>query len=404
MDQYTFNMMLWDGIVSLDRWVTKRRWKGFDKGQLATHINTLQSWAPKTALSKRIKNRYLRIARCPLDVKGAWLIGLRPLVNYKGLGIFLQAYCELYCSTHKQRYLNKAKKCAQLLINGITINSEKGLWGWGHPFDYQSKIFFPRFTPYAIIATQVGFGMLALYKITHEQRYFTLCEEICEHFLTDYQMDRNVCQDGLCFSYSPIDTYHIHNANLSIGEFFSCVGTATGKTKYLEIAKQCANYAIHEMDADGFLSYWGNDQETTDYEDIYHAGYEARHLLNIGINCSYESAKQAGILRYEHMIKTFVENGVPWMRLPKDRVDMHGCAEAIICSVEMLNYSPKARGVIESCIAWASKNAKATDGSYYYLLRYNGDQLQRVDKIPLMRWVEAWMLLALSKAYRAQNQ
>lgn len=383
---------IWRSIEFLDSWVTKRDWIGIDKYQKALYISNSKC--------KRISSRLATYAQSEMTMR--W-IGIKPLINYKALGVFLQAYCVLYNTTKNEQYLDKAKKCADVLILGNNCNTGKGDWGWGHPFENQSRILFPAYTPYAIIATQVGFGLLSLYRITNQEKYFQACKEICEHFLSDYYIDRTVCDNGICFSYSPIDKFHIHNANLSIGQFLSDVGVASNNKHYIKTAMQCANYALNEMDEHGSLNYWGKDQANGDQQDIYHCGYEARHLLRIGINCGYERAIQGALLRYNFMIHSFIDNGIPWRDKRKRLVDLHGCAEAIITSSEMNGYCEQAREIANVCTTWALKNARADDGHFYNTVTYKGKEMF-YDKSPYMRWIQSWMLLALAEAYCVNMQ
>ena len=75
---------------------------------------------------------------------------------------------------------------------------------------------------------------------------------------------------SICFSYTPLDTIRVHNANLMMIEHLLWTYLLTSNKKLLEIALKALHYTIDEIKDDGSLCYYGSTE--TCWQD-YHIGY-----------------------------------------------------------------------------------------------------------------------------------
>ena len=172
-----------------------------------------------------------------------------------GIRISLIRWVAYYKLTDHIKYLDEASRIAEWLLNNSSNGFEE--FCWGYPFDWQSIIFIPKDTPSAVVSTIVGDGLWELYQTTFNKKYIDACESICRFLVNKLNID-DMGHKGLCFSYTPIDDYHVHNANLFCGEFLSRVGKERGNTDWLKLAERVADYAISEQNEDGSIFYWGN--------------------------------------------------------------------------------------------------------------------------------------------------
>jgi hypothetical protein len=229
------------------------------------------------------------------------------------------------------------------------------------------------------------------------------CIIICEHFLNDYKQDRDLgYEDCICFSYSPKDNYHVHNSNLGFAEGLSQIGKEISNDGYIKLAKQCANYAIRELDDQGGLNYWAKDQMTKPQQDGYHCGFEVRHLLGIGKNCHYNEAVEAAKRRYSFFVKNFIgSNGEPLRNANSNAlIDIHACAEAVLVNEVMTPYDEKAYERMNIALIWNDKNMRRNDNAYIYRIYNKDGSTLKKEKMPYIRWGQAWMFFALANALK----
>ena len=132
----------------------------------------------------------------------------------------------------------------------------------------------------------IGDSLHKLYLHTKDEKILKLCEDICDFCIKGLNKTFN---DGksICFSYTPLDDYQVHNTNLFIGEFLTRIGKIINNKKFYEIGLKCGNFSLREQQSEGFLPYWGLEQ-TDKYSDgnihvdHYHSGYEIRAFMGCG--------------------------------------------------------------------------------------------------------------------------
>ena len=170
-------------------------------------------------------NKYLRIAftqglkRLPFNLRPLFLVPKD--YNPKGLGLFLWGYTKLYAFEKNAEYLAKIEELLDLLDGcKTTVSVDTGLrryddkaHGWGYNFDWQSRAFFvPKYTPTIVNSSFIGHALLDTFAFTNLTRAKDLALPIGT-FIT--QSLNRLNEDGtVCFSYTPIDHYFVHNANL----------------------------------------------------------------------------------------------------------------------------------------------------------------------------------------------
>src|SRR5690606_38275587 len=102
----------------------------------------------------------------------------------KGLGLFLNGYCELYKKNPKTEYLDKIHYLAEKIIS---LRSE-GYSGtcWGYNFDWQARAFFqPKYTPTVVATTFIAYALMDAYELTAEQKYLDIAIDTKNFVLKD---------------------------------------------------------------------------------------------------------------------------------------------------------------------------------------------------------------------------
>ena len=149
------------------------------------------------------------LRRCPVNLRP--VLGIHPGHNAKAIGLFLWGYSRLYALERDRRYLESINYLIDLLRRLRSAGCSGH--GWGYNFDWQSSTFLrPKGTPTIVNTSFIGHALLDCHELTGEPRALETAIPIKEFILNDLHRTR---LDGtFCFSYTPVDTETVHNANL----------------------------------------------------------------------------------------------------------------------------------------------------------------------------------------------
>ncbi len=382
-----------EASVGLARWLEANGWAGYDPYDIRG-----TGWYRRMAEWRGLAERALRkapltfIQKYPLAAR--WLI-TEKTVNPKAMGLFVAAFCRLYQTTGNQAYLEKAESCAQWLLEN---NAEQypGL-SWGYPFDWQSVVFIPKGTPSVVVSATVGDGFFLLAQLTENKNYYDACRQIC-NFILNGLSRTEIDSETFCFSYTPIDQFLVHNANLLGAEFLARTGSLLDEPEWCAIGACAGNYALREQNEDGSLHYWGKLQNAyaPNHLDCYHSGFEIRSLWGLGKATGDKRFQQAALNYYDCFSKLYIGNNGEVMTLPNTLfpVDIHACAEALLCPAVLHEANPdESLDIISRVLPWTVNLMRNPNGSFAYMAFEDG----QVDRTPYIRWGQAWMLRALAE-------
>lgn len=385
-------------LTRLDTWLERNGWAGYDPYDLlgTPLFLRLQRVTRQSSLVERGTARaLLRLERdYPLVMRRAFRV--KKQINAKGMGLLASGYLNWFRATGEPRFRAKALEC----LAWLQANPSVGYHGlsWGYPFDWQSKVFIPKGTPSAVVSSVVGDAFWRAYRLFNDKQYLDVCTRICEFFLADLNVDR-LENGSICFSYTPVDDFHVHNANLFAAEFLVRVGKETANAEWVRWGESAANYSLDEQNPDGSLYYWGRVQNDyhPDHRDHYHSGFEIRSLYGIG--------KWTGEARYVDAARRYYEfyRDNYWARsgsalIPKMTpastypIDIHTCAEALLCNTMVSTEWSAASEVLTAVSLWIIENMQTRNGWFIYMIREDGRRVE----IPYLRWGQAWMLAGLS--------
>jgi hypothetical protein len=208
-------------------------------------------------------------------------------------------------------------------------------------------------------------------------------------------------EEKVCFSKTPLDHFHIHNCNLFVADFLLKVGKASKREDYVEMAQKALNYTLGEQNSDGSICYWGKDQESQCRIDHFHSGFKIRCLHSIWKSTDDEKVQFALQKYYQfYREKLFTSNGFPKMT-PQAfyPIDIHSCAEAILCHSTLALDFPRAWKSLQKCVPWIIKTMQHRDGWFIYRVQNVNRRLPWKLRIPYIRWGQAWMLRALAQYF-----
>ena len=336
--------------------------------------------------------------RCPINLRKIALVPKE--YNAKGIGLFLQGYCNLYkvveanpdlagsCGTLTEISV-KIQELADLLIS----LQSKGYSGvcWGYNFDWQARrlFLFPKHTPTVVATNFCATALMDTYEITGERKYLDIALSAAAFIIKD--LHRTECGDGFLFSYSPLkgnDT--VYNASLLGSKLLSYCYHYTGNEEYKKLAAASVKACCNAQNEDGSWVYGMLPVQS--WIDSFHTGYNLDGLIayeeQTG-DTSYHDCIERG---FDFYVKNFFEeDGCPkYYHDRKYPIDIH-CPGQLFITLFRLHKFDEYRELAEKVLDWTIRNMQDKKGFFYYQMKPGISS-----KIPYMRWSNAFMFNALS--------
>lgn len=367
-----------------------------------------KGWDPYDGLNSRIFKatplKHWDIARLVLiQLCKRSPINLRPLLlvpkqhNAKGIGLFLNGYCNLLKLVRKgdnrfgseAHLLNRINELALLLLS-MKCSGYSGAC-WGYNFDWQARriFLFPAHTPTVVATTFCATALFEAYEATGNSAYLDTALSSANFVLND--LHRTDCDDGFILSYSPLpgnDT--VYNASLLGAKLLGYCYHYSGNEGYKSIAKKIVNAACKGQSADGSWVYGLLSVQS--WIDSFHTGYNLDAIAHYARHCNDDDYKQnieSGLQFY--LGHFFLPDGTPkYYHNNTYPIDIH-CPGQLWVTLSALNqWNPNA-ALCELVANWTITNMQAPEGYFYYQRKKFMSS-----KISYMRWSNAFMFNALS--------
>ena len=361
---------------------------------------SFRGYDPYDALNSPILNRsaqsskWLKIAftqmlrRMSLNLRP--LLGISKGYNPKGIGLFLSTYVNLYKVHSEKHYLDQIYFLADWLIDNCCDRYSGHCWGYN--FDWQNRdTFRPKYTPTIVTTTFIANAILDAYEILRNDEYLEIARSSCDFILKD--LNRSYEGDTFCCSYSPLDKSQVYNATMLGSKLLARVYSFTNETELLHEAERTIEFAMNCQNEDGSWVY--GVLPCQQWIDSFHTGYN--------LECLYDFMKFSGTDLYMkdfekglqfYRSNFFLDNFTPKYYHNKIYpIDIHCPAQAIICFTKFGDMEFAGKIAI-----WTIENMRDPSGYFYY-------QKHKLytNKIPYMRWSQAWMTYALSTLIDGMN-
>lgn len=359
-----------------------------------------KGWDPFDGLNSKVLENLVGLNRIRL-FRLAWIqvfkknpVNFRRLFlikkdyNPKGLGLFLNGYCNLYKTDGDVMHLEKIHWLAEKIIELRTPGFSGSCWGYN--FDWQSMAFFqPKYTPTIVASTFIGYALLDAFDITGREEYKKHALSICDFILND--LNRTYDEQGdFSFSYSPFDKTQVFNATLLGSRMLSRAYSYIHDPIYLQEARKSVSWCCKHQHEDGSWPY--SPLPFHRWIDNFHTGYNIECISEFqkySGDSSFENNIRSGIEYYRHTF--FLPNGMPkYYNNSIYPVDIHASAQFIITMFRVGRMGEYATE-IQKVLSWAIDNMQSPEGFFYFQ-----KNRQYTIKIPYMRWSQAWMFFAFS--------
>lgn len=331
---------------------------------------------------------------------------LRPLFvvpkgyNAKGIGLFLQGYCNLYKYVQKkpssqkemgtpENIMARIHELAELLITLQSPNYSGACWGYNFDWQCRKEFLFPRNTPTVVATTFCATALMVAYEITREEKYLCIALSSADFVLQD--LHRAPQPEGFIFSYSKLpgnDT--VYNASLLGSKLLSYCYYYTRKQEYADIARESVLACCKAQQKDG--SWFYGSLPVQSWIDSFHTGYNLDGLMAYQEKTGDTTFQKNIAQGFEFYIKHFFEtDGTPkYYHNRKYPIDIH-CPGQLFVTLSRLHQFASYKELADQVLNWTLRNMQDKKGYFYYQLKPGISS-----KIPYMRWSNAFMFHALS--------
>jgi hypothetical protein len=336
------------------------------------------------------------LKRCPVNIR-PWLL-IPKTHNPKALALFLMSLLKL----SKLGHLDQEDLIVKLIDKIVAHRSQdSSYWCWGYSFPWQTRtILVPRGAPNLVCTVFVANALLDAYEFNLDRRCLEMATSAAEYLLNDLYWTEN---DTIAsFSY-PLPSLRtpVHNANFLAAAFLCRIYKHTGESKFVNAALKAARYSVSKQHIDGSWEYGESPKQK--WVDNFHTGYNLCALRticqHIEASSEFEPHIHRGFKFYrEHF---FREDGAPrYFHNQTHPIDIHSVAQSIITLLTFRDLDQcNAEKMANSIFYWSINHLWDEKGYFYYqeLPFYK-------NKIPYMRWSEAWMLVALATLLENRSQ
>jgi rhamnogalacturonyl hydrolase YesR len=317
------------------------------------------------------------------------LFGIAKDINPKGIGLFLSAYCNLY----KDNPEGETIKTIKSLVDELLKCSSKDYSGicWGYNFDWQSRAFFqPKGTPSIVVTSFIGSAFLDVYEILKDEKFLNIARSNCEFILKD--LNRTFDDDGdFAFSYCPTDTTQVFNASLLGTRLLMRTYSHTKEPILLEESKRAVSFVCKHQQENGAWSY--SPLPFHAWIDNFHTGYNLECIYtyqSISEDFSFQNNLKKGLDYY--LDAFFEESGIPkYYNNSRYPIDMHNTAQLII-TLSKMGILDQKKQIVDKVLSWSINHMFDQKKGFFY---YQKTKFY-TNKIPYMRWTQAWLFLAFS--------
>lgn len=337
--------------------------------------------------------------RNPINLRRIALI--KKDYNAKGIGLFLQGYCNLVKAVRQSPELAKEFGSEKVLIDKInevaeiliSLQSKGDYHGacWGYNFGWQAKFlfYFPAYTPTVVATNFCATALMEAYEVTGEKKYLDVALTAAEFVKED--LHRHKCEEGFIFSYSKLpgnDT--VFNASLLGSRLLSYCYKYTGIEEYRKLAEESVKACCKGQREDGAWVYGLLPVQS--WVDSFHTGYNLDALIayeEITGETKYHKYIEKGFNYY--IENFFLSDGTPkYYDNKMYPIDIH-CPGQLMVTLSRLHKFENYQGLAEKVMDWTIKNMQDKKGYFYYQLKQGISS-----KISYMRWSNAFMFCAMS--------
>lgn len=382
--------VLFDSINRLFTWVKKEEYKGWDP------YDALSGDIPK-CIAKSDLLKFLLIQfnlYSPVNFRPTF--GINKNISNKSIALFIQAYFNLFELTGLEEF----KQEALYLLEYLEYKSLEGYTGYCWSSYYYEfigvKHVLEPSVPDIVGTTSAINAFLLAYELTNKEKYIEVSGSAIRFLISELL---EVDEYGTHFKYTPNEkekiVFNVSALALSsLSKFLMCIE----KKDIINIVNTTAIFLIKYQMENGAWPYSLYKGKGYFYKQIdYHQGFildglfSAVPFLTEENKCNTLIAIEKGVQFYK--AKQFTKDGFCYYRYPiKYPIDIHNQAQGIITFSKLNELDNNYLDFARTILGWTINNMRSKEG-YFYTHKW---PFSITNKIPHMRWGQAWMMLAMA--------
>jgi hypothetical protein len=334
------------------------------------------------------------------------LLGIKKDYNPKALGLLVYAYSGLQQLRPNVDYEPQLLRLIELLRQKRSPGYSGVCWGYNFAWASPGK-FLPAFAPSGVVTSFVAKGLFSFYRLTGQQEAKELLISAAE--FVDKDLAVTQMESGICISYTPFQRDCCYNASLLAAEVLAMAYSLNGNEAYRKKAVDAVRFVITKQHSDGRWNYSLNEHTGAERTQIdFHQGYVIDSIIAIqqltGVKVAgADEAVIKGLAFYQN--QQFISTGQSLWRFPaKYPVDIHHQSQGIITFSKHKKMMPvnnsSAGSFAHSITDWTINNLFDAKKGYFYYRKYP----LFTNKIPYIRWSNAWMMVALVELLSIQRE
>jgi hypothetical protein len=369
--------MIEDAFSRLDSYCRKANYKGWD---LFDGLNSRLFRKSFLYKSEIFRLAWIQLFK-HLPINFRYLTLVPKGYNAKGLGLFASGFLALQRTEEAKILLDKLKRMKCDGFEGIS---------WGYNFPWQARAFYvPVGMPNMVTTVFVANAFLDYFDKTGEEEHLTIamasCDFILEHLILFEE------EDTLCFGYIPGEKARVHNASMLGAALLGRVFAYKKKEEFLEKSGKAMAYAIKALRPDCSWPY--GERHHHQFDDNFHTGFNLVALHDWMESTGDYRWQEQLLGAYHYFLNTFwLKDGCPkYFNNSLYPIDIHCSAQGIITCLKLQKLDERSLPLSEKIAKWAIENMQDKAGFFYY-------QKKKLytNKIPYIRWSQAWMFYALA--------
>lgn len=316
---------------------------------------------------------------------------------------YAMGYAFLHQLTRDETYYKRAVHFLEILEKTRCPSYEH--YGWGYPFDWETKGgTLKQQTPLITTTPYAYEAFLQVYQIDQNQRWLKILKSIAEHAYRDV-IDFEISEDARASAYFPGDPVGgVVNASAYRAFLLMSAAQLFSEDDYRQAAAKNINFIIKSQRPNGSWPYHANDPR--DFIDHFHTCFVLKALVKIeaianGISCM--PAIENGIRYYVREL--FNQDGLPkpFARSPRLTVykhELYDYAECINLATLMLHQNSELDRILYGVLKDLLQRWQKPDGSFRSRKLFLG-----WDNVPMHRWAQSQVFRSLAfYLYKSQSQ
>jgi rhamnogalacturonyl hydrolase YesR len=248
-----------------------------------------------------------------------------------------------------------------------------------------------------VASTFAANALIDAYELTGNKKYLEAGISTKDFVLKD--LNRTIAPNGnFVFSYSPMDKTSVFNASLLGARLLSRIYSYTQDGELSEAARKAVAYCCEHQNADG--SWFYSTLPFHQWIDNFHTGFNLECIIEYGRftgDNSFEHYVEKGMAYY---LKTFFdsEGRSAYYNNSLYPIDIHAPSQLFVTLFKAGIFAEN-RELADRVMNWTIHHMQAPEGYFYYQKRK-----YLTNKIPYMRWAQAWIFYGLTYYLRSIHE